>query len=62
LPAPNLPSLGAYVDSFSVLGNADAPGVTSCGFSDLIPQASLRSNAGVNNFMTCITGGIPVGT
>jgi hypothetical protein len=31
------------------------------GFSDLVPQFSLRWNAGVNNFMTYITGDIPVG-
>jgi hypothetical protein len=31
------------------------------GFGDLIPQFALRWNAGVNNFMTYITGDIPVG-
>jgi hypothetical protein len=31
------------------------------GFGDLIPQFSLRWNTGVNNFMTYITGDIPVG-
>jgi hypothetical protein len=31
------------------------------GFGDLIPQFSLRWNAGVNNYMTYITGDIPVG-
>jgi hypothetical protein len=31
------------------------------GFGDLIPQASLRWNAGVHNWMTYITGNIPVG-
>ena len=35
---------------------------TVTGFADLIPQFSLRWNAGVHNFMTYITGGIPVGT
>jgi hypothetical protein len=35
---------------------------TTFGFSDLIPQASLRWNAGVNNFMTYVTGAIPIGT
>ena len=34
---------------------------TTWGFGDLIPQFSLRWNAGVNNFMTYITGDIPVG-
>ncbi len=31
------------------------------GFADLIPQFSLRWNHGVHNFMTYITGDIPVG-
>jgi hypothetical protein len=31
------------------------------GFTDLIPQASLRWNASVRNYMTYITGDIPVG-
>jgi hypothetical protein len=31
------------------------------GFGDLIPQASLRWNSGVHNWMTYITGDIPVG-
>lgn len=34
---------------------------TVTGFGDLIPQASLRWNQGVHNFMTYATGGIPVG-
>ena len=34
---------------------------TTSGFGDLIPQFSVRWNAGVNNFMTYITGDIPVG-
>ena len=34
---------------------------TTWGFGDLIPQFALRWNAGVNNFMTYITGDIPVG-
>jgi hypothetical protein len=32
------------------------------GFSDLYPTASLRWNNGVHNYMTYITGDIPVGT
>ena len=32
------------------------------GFGDLYPMASLKWNQGVNNFMTYITGDIPVGT
>jgi len=35
---------------------------TVTGFSDLIPQFNLRWNAGVHNFMTYITGDIPVGS
>jgi hypothetical protein len=35
---------------------------TTFGFSDLIPQFSLRWNLGVNNVMTYITGEIPIGT
>jgi len=31
------------------------------GFGDLIPQASLRWNSGVHNWMTYVTGDIPVG-
>ena len=31
------------------------------GFGDLVPQFSLRWNAGVNNYMTYVTGDIPVG-
>jgi hypothetical protein len=34
---------------------------TSTGFGDLYPQASLKWNFGVTNFMTYITGDIPVG-
>ena len=31
------------------------------GFSDLIPQFALRWNSGVNNYMTYVTGDVPVG-
>ena len=34
---------------------------TTTGFGDLYPQASLKWNFGVNNFMTYLTGDIPVG-
>jgi hypothetical protein len=34
---------------------------TTWGFGDLVPQFALRWNAGVNNFMTYVTGDIPVG-
>jgi len=34
---------------------------TTAGFGDLYPLASLKWNMGVNNFMTYVTGDIPVG-
>jgi hypothetical protein len=34
---------------------------TTWGFADLLPMFAVRWNAGVNNFMTYITGDIPVG-
>jgi hypothetical protein len=34
---------------------------TAWGFGDLYPQFSVRWNAGVNNYMTYLTGDIPVG-
>src|SRR5262249_44058450 len=38
---------------------ADSISSTAWGFGDLVPVATLRWNAGVNNFMTYITGDIP---
>jgi hypothetical protein len=38
-----------------------ALGQDTSGVGDLIPQFAVRWNAGVNNFMTYITGDIPVG-
>jgi hypothetical protein len=35
---------------------------TDTGFGDLLPQATLKWNSGVNNFMTYVTGDIPVGS
>jgi hypothetical protein len=40
---------------------SDSFGSAVTGFGDLYPQASLKWNQGVNNFMTYITGDIPVG-
>ena len=40
----------------------DAIDSSLTGFSDLIPTFAIRWNAGVNNFMTYITGGIPIGS
>jgi hypothetical protein len=34
---------------------------TAWGFSDFIPQFALRWNSGVNNYMTYITGDVPIG-
>ncbi|MGH6875909.1 MAG: SphA family protein [Rhizomicrobium sp.] len=42
-----------------VLSGTSADTIT--GFGDLYPQATLRWNAGVHNFMTYITGDAPVG-
>jgi hypothetical protein len=43
------------------LVRSDSIGDTTTGFGDLYPLASLKWNMGVNNFMTYITGDIPVG-
>ena len=32
------------------------------GFGDIFPNASIKWNAGVHNYMTYVSGGIPVGT
>jgi hypothetical protein len=40
---------------------SDSFGDSVTGFGDLYPQASLKWNQGVHNFMTYITGDIPVG-
>jgi len=40
---------------------SDSISSSAWGFGDLIPQFSLRWNAGVNNYMTYVTGDIPVG-
>ena len=39
----------------------DSIGDSVTGFGDIYPQVFLRWNAGVNNYMTYITGDIPVG-
>jgi hypothetical protein len=53
-------TLTASLPPFSVM-RTDNIGDTVTGFGDLYPQASLKWNFGVNNFMTYITGDIPVG-
>jgi hypothetical protein len=40
---------------------AGSRGDSVTGFGDLYPQATLRWNQGVNNFLTYVTGDIPVG-
>jgi hypothetical protein len=40
---------------------SDSISDTTWGFGDLVPQFALRWNAGVHNYMTYITGDIPVG-
>ena len=40
---------------------SDSISNSAWGFGDLMPQFSLRWNAGVNNYMTYVTGDIPVG-
>src|SRR5260370_12473282 len=40
---------------------SDSFGDSVTGFGDLYPQASLRWNQGVHNFITYMTGDIPVG-
>src|SRR6266702_7268085 len=53
-------TLTASLPPFSLL-RTDSISDTVTGFGDLYPQASLKWNYGVNNFMTYITGDIPVG-
>jgi hypothetical protein len=53
-------TLTASLPPFSLV-RTDSIGDTVTGFGDLYPQASLKWNMGVNNFMTYITGDIPVG-
>jgi hypothetical protein len=53
-------TLTASLPPFSLV-RTDSIGDTMTGFGDLYPQASLKWNFGVNNFMTYITGDIPVG-
>jgi hypothetical protein len=50
----------ASLPPFSLV-RTDSIGDTTTGFGDLYPLASLKWNRGVNNFMTYITGDIPVG-
>ena len=53
-------TVAASLPPFSVMRSGSIDD-TVTGFGDLYPQASLKWNFGVNNFMTYITGDIPVG-
>jgi hypothetical protein len=53
-------TLSASLPPFSLV-RTDSIGDTMTGVGDLYPQASLKWNFGVNNFMTYITGDVPVG-
>ncbi len=53
-------TLTASLPPFGLL-RTDSISDTTTGFGDLYPQASLKWNFGVNNFMTYITDDIPVG-
>jgi hypothetical protein len=53
-------TLTASLPPFGLV-RTDSIGDTVTGFGDLYPLASLKWNMGVNNFMTYVTGDIPVG-
>jgi hypothetical protein len=53
-------TLTASLPPFNVM-RTDSIGDTVTGFGDLYPMATLKWNMGVNNFMTYVTGDIPVG-
>jgi hypothetical protein len=53
-------TLTGSLPPFTLL-RTDSIGDTTTGFGDLYPLASLKWNMGVNNFMTYVTGDIPVG-
>jgi hypothetical protein len=53
-------SVSASLPPFSLV-RTDNISDTTVGFGDLYPLASLKWNMGVNNFMTYVTGDIPVG-
>jgi hypothetical protein len=53
-------TVSALLPPFSLV-RTDNISDTTTGFGDLYPLASLKWNMGVNNFMTYVTGDIPVG-
>ena len=54
-------TLSGTIGGFPFGPRSDTLSDTTWGFTDLVPQLALRWNAGVNNYMTYITGDIPVG-
>jgi hypothetical protein len=54
-------TLGGIPIGSIAFSRADSISDSLWGFGDLIPQFSLRWNAGVNNYMVYVTGDIPVG-
>jgi len=54
-------TLSGTLNGFPFGPRSDSFSDTTWGFGDLVPQFSLRWNAGVHNYMTYITGDIPVG-
>src|ERR1019366_1592943 len=54
-------TLSGTIGGFPFGPRSDSFSDTTWGFGDLVPQFALRWNAGVNNYMTYITGDIPVG-
>jgi hypothetical protein len=53
-------TLSASLSPFSLIRTENI-GDSVTGFGDLYPQASLKWNSGVNNFMAYVSGDIPVG-
>jgi hypothetical protein len=54
-------TLSGTIGGFPFGPRSDSFSDTTWGFSDVIPQFAMRWNAGVNNYMTYITGDVPVG-
>ena len=52
---------GGPVSGSLAFSRSDTINSLMWGFGDLVPQFSLRWNAGVNNYMVYVTGDVPVG-
>ncbi len=63
LVGQNQASVDATLTGLGPLGFSISAGRSDAvaGFGDLLPQVTLRWNRGVNNYMTYITGDVPVG-